>query len=61
MNRVVGILMKRDGITQAEAEDYIEQVRESLDYALANGDYEGAEDALNELGLEPDYLVDILI
>lgn len=53
MNRVVKILMKRDGLTKEEALELIEECREEIemgnDYAL--------EDVL---GLEDDYLLDIL-
>jgi hypothetical protein len=53
MNRVVKILMKRDGLTKEEAMELIEECREEIemgnDYAL--------EDVL---GLEDDYLLDIL-
>ena len=53
-NRVVKILMKRDGLTEEEANDIIAECIEELemgnDYAL--------EDVL---GLEDDYLLDIIL
>lgn len=53
MNRVVKILMKRDGLTKEEAMELIEECREEIemgnDYAL--------EDVLE---LEDDYLFDVL-
>ena len=53
MNRVVKILMERDGMTQEEAESEIERTIEDLNA--------GYEDALQvNLGLEDDYLIDIL-
>lgn len=52
-NPVVQILMRRDGITKAEAEEQIAECRE----ALENGDYEAIQDYL---GLEDDYIFDIL-
>ena len=50
---VVKILMKRDGITKKEAENLIEECREALE--------EGDTEAIQEyLGLEDDYIFDIL-
>lgn len=50
---VVRILMKRDGITKKEAENLIEECREALE--------EGDTEAIQEyLGLEDDYIFDIL-
>lgn len=51
--RVVAILMKRDGCTKAEAKEQIDICREEL----LSGNYEAIQDVL---GLEDDYLVDIL-
>lgn len=48
MNRVVKILMQRDDLSQAEAEE-------------CNYDPEESEDIISsELGLEPDYIMNIL-
>ena len=52
-NEVVKILMKRDGITKKEAEAQVEECRK----ALANGNYEAIQEYL---GLEDDYIFDIL-
>lgn len=53
MNKVIAILMKRDGLTYAEAKSLIIDCRE----ALERGEY----DAIQEyLGLEDDYIFDIL-
>lgn len=61
MNRVVSILMKRDGITEAEAKEMLNDCREEMNEAIAYGDYDLAEDILaGNLGLEPDYIMDIL-
>ena len=49
MNRVIKILMKRDGLTEEEAREMVEECMEEL--------YEGNEYALEDvLGLEPDYI-----
>lgn len=53
-NRVVCILMERDGLTEQEATD---QVMNCLDLMLETGD-DGV--LMEELGLEPDYVIDVL-
>lgn len=50
---VINILMKRDGLTKSEANELIEDCLE----ALANGDDEAIQEYL---GLEDDYIFDIL-
>lgn len=56
-NEVVRILMERDGMTREEAEETLEEVREMLTFA----DPWEAEDIIaDELGLEMDYIFDIL-
>lgn len=57
MNRVVKILMDRDGITRKEAEELIEETRDEI---LANDSSYVDDIILNNLGLEPDYIMDIL-
>lgn len=53
MNEVVEILMKRDGLSQEEAEKQIEECREAL--------LRGEGDAIQYyLDLEDDYIFDIL-
>ena len=53
MNRVEEILMKRDGMTQQEAQD----LRLECAEALENGDHEAIMDYLV---LEDDYIFDVL-
>lgn len=54
MEKVIKILMRRDGILRTEAVDLIDEAREVM---LT----EGTDDAMMDiLGLEPDYLMDIL-
>lgn len=61
MNRVVKILMQRDGLTKAEAIDAINDARTEIYSAVEDGDYEEAEDIMQSLlGLEADYLLDII-
>ena len=57
MNKVVKILMERDGITKKEAEELVEETRE----ALSSCDpWEAEEITADYLGLELDYLLDII-
>lgn len=61
LNPVVKILMNRDKMLRLEAENYVEEVREMLHEAAARGSYMECEDIMyDELGLEPDYLIDLL-
>lgn len=57
MNRVVAILMKRDGMNEADA---IELVRETRELILNSNTFFPDDIILDNLGLEPDYLMDIL-
>lgn len=51
--------MKRDGITENEAEDLIADAVAELNYRLANN--EDAFDICQEyFGIEPDYLIELL-
>ena len=59
MNRVIEILCRRDGISVKEAAARVKSVQEQL--ADVNYDYDEVEDILtNELGLEMDYVMDLL-
>ena len=59
---VTDVLMQRDGLTRDEAKLEIENFREDIEDSIMNGDLEDIEDSLmNDLGLEPDYLFDILM
>lgn len=61
MNQVVEILMKRDGMSKKEAVDLVQDVRSMMNDAIATGDYCEAEEIMySELGLEMDYIYDIL-
>ena len=57
MNRIISILMKRDGMTQREAENYLEEVEDMIN---DTDDIEEKEDIfMSELGLELDYIMDL--
>ena len=61
INPIVKILMSRDNLTREEAENQLNYVREQMDDAIAAGDYGEVEDIMyDELGLEMDYIFDIL-
>ena len=61
MREIINILMRRDGISQLEAENLIEECREELWSAAARGSYQECEDIVySYLGLEPDYLMFLL-
>jgi len=61
MNRITEILIERDGMTREEAKSEISRVRDDMMSALEDGDMFLAEDIfLDDLGLELDYLIDML-
>jgi hypothetical protein len=54
---MVAILMARDGMSRDEVMENINDFKEEL----ASGDYYDAEELfMEEFGLEPDYLIDVL-
>lgn len=61
MNQVIDVLMKRDGITQEEAESKYNNCYEKLMDAIDGTSDMLADDVLmSELGLEMDYILDFL-
>lgn len=58
MNRVIKILMERDGITREEAEELVSETREEI--LASDRIFEAEEIMMNNLGLEMDYIFDIL-
>ena len=58
MNRIIKILMERDGMSEQEARDLFKETRDEI---LTLDDPFEAEDIMSEyLGLEPDYIEDLL-
>lgn len=53
MSETMRILMERDGLSEAQAREQMDECRE----ALFNGDYDAIEDYL---GLEDDYIFDLI-
>lgn len=61
MKSVKRILIERDGMNESEAQDLIDAVREELNFAMENNDYELAEDIMyGDLGLEMDYIFELI-
>ena len=62
-DRIVAILMERDELTEEEAREQVEDAAQSITDIMENGgSYEEAEDVLLEdLGLEMDYIFDLLL
>lgn len=61
MKEIINILMRRDGISENEARNLVEECREEIETAIAGGRYMEAEDIFMEyLQLEPDYLINLL-
>lgn len=62
MNRVVQILMNRDGMTETEAREAVQDCVDMMEEAIQEGHYLEAEDIfMDELGLEPDYIFDVIM
>ena len=57
MNPVVKILMERDEMTEQEATDLIRKTKEEL---MNSQCCDGADIIMENLGLAPDYIMDIL-
>lgn len=60
-NKVVQILMERDGMSESDARELINEVQEMMFEAIDAGSYVEAEEIFqDELGLEPDYIFNII-
>jgi hypothetical protein len=57
MQNVINILVNRDGMTRDEARELVIETREML---LSADVWEADEIVADQLGLEPDYIMDIL-
>ena len=61
MESIKDILMERDGMTEEEAQEVIQEVVGMCQEAIDEGNlFEVEEIIAGELGLEPDYLMEIL-
>ena len=62
MDSITEVLMRRDGMSEEDAKREVEDFRADIEDSIMSGNLEDIEDALmNDLGLEPDYLMDILL
>ena len=56
MNKIVEILMRRDGMSLSDAKDLVNETRE----LILSSDVMEADDIMaDQLGLEPDYIMDL--
>lgn len=61
MDSITEVLMRRDGMSEEDAKREVDDFKEDIEDSIMSGNLEDIEDALmNDLGLEPDYLMDIL-
>ena len=61
MDKIVKILMKRDGMTEKEAKELYQHTKSEVLDAMGEGDYNLVEDILYcDLGLEMDYIFDMM-
>ncbi|MDD4804128.1 MAG: hypothetical protein PHN69_03055 [Candidatus Pacebacteria bacterium] len=57
---IATVLMERDGMTQEEADDRVESLREEMFDLISDGNTEEAYYIMEEVGLEPDYLEELI-
>lgn len=57
MNKIVEILIKRDGMSLSDAKDLVNETRELI---LSSEIWEADDIMADQLGLEPDYIMDLL-
>ena len=61
MESIKEILVRRDGMTPQEAEEYIQSVAEEFRVAVEENDFDMAQDILQDsFSLEPDFIPDML-
>jgi len=61
MNRIIKILMERDEMSEEEAQNMLDDLREEADIYIRGGDDLAVEDILlDDLGVDLDYLPDFL-
>ena len=56
MNKIVQILMTRDKMTEDEATELVEETRDEI---LSADPFEATDIMIENLNLEPDYLMDL--
>lgn len=61
MDSITEVLMRRDGLSEEDAKREVDDFKADIEDSIISGNLEDIEDALMyDLGLEPDYLFDIL-
>lgn len=61
MYDVIDIIMKRDGCAEDEAYALVKDCQEEMEIAISEGRYYECEDIIADwLGLEPDYMLDVM-
>jgi TPP-dependent pyruvate/acetoin dehydrogenase alpha subunit len=62
MKSLKEVLIERDGITERQAQEIWDDLKEQIDNAISDGEgYDYIQDILmDEVGLEPDYLDEFL-
>lgn len=58
MKKIIKILMERDGISEEEARSLIKETRDEI--AMLDNPFEAENIIMEYLGLEPDYMFDVL-
>ena len=60
METIKQILVRRDNMTEMQADDLIDSAKEQLDFYLSDGDFESATYICEEFfALEPDYIYEL--
>lgn len=60
MNNIKKVLMERDGMTAKEADELMDEVYNMMMEAIEAGNYMEAEELfMSEVGLEPDYMMEL--
>lgn len=60
MNKIIQILMERDGLSYEEAKEMYEETREEMLQSIEDGNLDADEILADNLGLEPDYIFDFI-
>ena len=58
MKKIIKILMERDGISEEEARALVKETRDEI--AMLDNPFEAENIIMEYLGLEPDYMFDVL-
>jgi hypothetical protein len=60
VNKIVSLLMERDGLSRVQALEEVKDCRDCILQAMETGEEDPADVLMDMLGLEPDYLIDLL-